>query len=123
MIVVELLTLYLSSYHTPETLQSSSYHLLQSLHTQLTTPTIKTATQPPPPLLILPTLPLPTLRALSAACAWCVAEVRCHMEDESDVRLTAALERIGEWSSLKAAVDERIIAVQAMETEKRTSRL
>ena len=118
MSLVDLLSLYLSSYHTPDTLQSQSYQLLHSLHQHLTNlPT------PPSTFFLLSSLPLPTLLSLSAACGWCVSELRCHMEDESDVRLTAALERIGEWSQLKAAVDERVVALQTADAKERRSRL
>ena len=119
MSLVDLLTLYLSSYHTPDTLQSHSYRLLQSLQHNLTTQ----PTPPPSTFFLLSSLPLPTLSALSAACSWCVSELRCHMEDESDVRLTATLERIAEWSQLRAAVDERVIALQSATEQGRHSRL
>ena len=119
MSLVDLLTVYLSSYHTPETLHSASYQLLRTLHASL----LSNSPTPPSTFFLISSLPFPTLRALSAACAWCVAEVRCHMEDESDARLTAALERIGEWSQLKAAVDERVSALQGASAEERHSRL
>ena len=118
MSLVDLLSLYLSSYHTPDTLQSNAYHLLHSLHHS-----ISHCSTPPSTFFLLSSLPLPTLLALSAACGWCVSELRCHIEDESDVRLTAALERIGEWSQLKAAVDERVTALQTASAEERHSRL
>ena len=118
MSLADLLTLYLSSYHTPETLQSNSYQLLRTLQHTLTN-----LTNPPSTFFLLSSLPLPSLQALSAACGWCVSELRCHMEDESDARLTVALERIGEWSQLKAAVDERVTALQTMGTEEPRSRL
>jgi len=109
--LVEALDLYLNSYHSPEVQRSSAYQLLIDLQRSLHSRSSSLSSQSLP--LLLSSLPATLLSPLRRAVEWLVAESRAHMEDESDARATAILQRIGEWSALKDAIEERERQVNA----------
>ena len=105
MSLVEALDLYLSSYHTADTQQSTAYQQLVDLHRSLHSPS---STLPlHDSALLLSSLPLSVLQPLHSALDWLLHETRLHMEDESDSRLTALLLRIAQYSTLKDDIAER----------------
>ena len=144
--IVPALLLYLSSFHTKETIDSPDHRILVRLKRDIENDSLPPPVSPPPPPpvsrfphdlasfdsedsppsspfasdlsfpsaslspedeVLLLRLTSAQLSALSAALDWLLAELRQHMEDESDMRLTAMLQTIGMWSTLKDAIEER----------------
>ena len=103
MSLIDALDLYLSSHHTADTQHSRIYQDLLELQRAVHSDAV-----PSDDAALLSTITSASLLStLRTALDWLVEETRAHMDDENDVRLTAILDRIGQWSALKDAIEQR----------------